>query len=118
MSEGKKARLGIIDDGIGFDEDVIVDVLALLVDPGGGLKRREAEGFLVLTNRRLVFATSKHGILVDLSMKEVEPPVTVTRKLAMARLVVSTVDGVTHTLVVNRHVAQRIAATVNRVAPS
>ena len=117
MPKVKKARLDVIDDSIGFDETVLFDVLALLFDPGGGLKKREAEGFLVLTDRRLIFATSKHGIMVDLAMKEIEMPVTVTHKFAMARLAVQAGGGATHTLVVNKSAAQGIAAAITKAAP-
>lgn len=117
MSEEKKARLDIIDETIGSDETVMFDVLALLFDPGGGLKKREAEGSLVLTDRRLIFATSRHGLMVDLSRKDIKRPVTLTYKLAMARLIVETNRGATHTFVVNKSAAQGIASTVNK-APS
>jgi hypothetical protein len=116
MSEEKKARLDIIDATIGFDETVIFDVLALLFGPGGGLKKREAEGFLVLTSRRLIFATSRHSIMVDLSMKDIERPITLTYRLAMARLIVQTKGGGTNTFVVNKSAAQGIASTVNKAA--
>ena len=46
MSDEKKAHLDVIDDTLGFDENVTFDVLALLYDPGGGLKKTEAEGRL------------------------------------------------------------------------
>jgi hypothetical protein len=80
MSGARKARLDVIDDRLGSDETVIVEVLALLFDPGGGLKKREAEGWLVLTNRRLVVGTAKHGILIDLPMKEIKVPATIKDK--------------------------------------
>jgi hypothetical protein len=43
MSDERRATLHIIDDQLGFDETVQVDALALLFDPGGGLKKREAD---------------------------------------------------------------------------
>jgi hypothetical protein len=98
MTDDKKARLDIIDDTIGFDEVVICDVLALLFDPGGGLKKREAEGHLVLTSRRLIFATSRHGILVDVARKEIVPPASISYKWMMARLTVKADQGTEHTL--------------------
>ena len=36
MAEPKAARLGIISDSLEPDEEVQFDVLALLLDPGGG----------------------------------------------------------------------------------
>lgn len=88
MSDEKTVRLDIIDDQLEFDESVQVDTLALLFDPGGGLKKREAEGHLVLTNRRLIFGTAQHGILVDVARKEIGTPASITFKWMMARLAV------------------------------
>ena len=116
MAEGSRARLDVIDDSLRFDETVLFDVLALLFDPGGGLKKREAEGYLVLTNRRLIFGTAKHGILVDLAMEEIKVPVTLRYQYMMARLVVQADPGITHTFVVNKSAARDIAVAVNRPA--
>lgn len=114
MSEAKRARLDLIDKSLGLDEAPIFDVRALLLDPGGGLKKREAEGFLVLTNRRLIFGTAKHGILVDLPMKGVKGPATVAHKYMTARLFIETDTGKVHTLVLNNSAARGIALAVNK----
>jgi hypothetical protein len=114
MSGARKARLDVIDDRLGSDETVIVEVLALLFDPGGGLKKREAEGWLVLTNRRLVVGTAKHGILIDLPMKEIKVPATIKDKFMMTRVLVKADNGAEHTLVVNRSAAREIALVLNR----
>ncbi len=118
MPDARKARLDVIDGKLGFDESVIIDVLALLFKPGGGLKRREAEGSLVLTDRRLIFGTAKHGILVDLSMKEIDGPVTFRFRYMMAHLLVPTDPGITHTFVVNKSAARDITFAVNAQAGS
>lgn len=116
MSDARKARLDVIDHILGSDEIVIVEVLALLFDPGGGLKKREAEGWLVLTNRRLVFGTAVHGVLIDLPMKEIRVPATITYKFTMARLLVKADNGAEHTFVVNTNAAHEIALAVNEAA--
>lgn len=116
MPDDKKARLDVIDDTIGFDETVISDVLALLFDPGGELKKREAEGHLVLTSRRLIFGTARHGILVDVARKEIDPPATIGYKWMMARLMVVTDQGTQYTFVVNKVAARDIAFAVNSSA--
>lgn len=116
MSEARKARLDEIDDHLGFDENVLLDVLALLFDPGNGLKKREAEGYLVLTNRRLIFGTARHGILIDVPTKEIEVPVTITYKFMMARLMVKAGGGSEHTLVANKIAAQQAALAINEAA--
>jgi hypothetical protein len=116
MSDARKARLDVIDDSLGSDEIVMVEALALLFDPGGGLKKGEAEGWLVLTNRRLVFGTAKHGILINLPMKEITVPATITDKFMSARLLVKAENGSEHTFVFNRSAAREIALAVNEAA--
>jgi hypothetical protein len=114
MAEERKARLDIIDDALGLDEEVHFDVLALLFDPGHGLKKREAEGNLVLTDRRLVFGTAQHGILVEVPIGEIRAPVLVTNKFMMARLVIET--DARQTFVVNKNAARDIAFALNKAA--
>ena len=116
MSDPTKARLNVIDDILMSDETVVVEVLALLFDPGGGLKKREAEGWLVLTDRRLVFGTAQHGILIDLPLKEIGPPPTIAYKFMMVRLLVKADDGAEHTFVVNRSAAQELVLAINEAA--
>ncbi len=116
MSDAKKAKLDVIDDVLESDETVTVEVLALLFDPGGDLKKREAEGWLVLTNRRLIFGTAAHGILIDLPMEEIRVPITVTDKFMSTRLLVKPDNGPEHTVVLNRSSAREIARTLNEAA--
>jgi hypothetical protein len=117
MTDERKVRLDIIDAVVDPEETVIVDVLALLFDPGDGLKKREAEGHLVLTNRRLIFATSWHGIMVDLSREETVVPVSQSQRWMMARLVVRTCGGRTHEFVLNKSAARDIALAINKTTP-
>ena len=114
MTEERRTRLNIIDDTLGLDEEVHFDVLALLFDPGNGLKKREAEGTLVLTDRRLVFGTSQHGILVDVPGGEIRTPVLVTNKYMMARLIIET--DARHVFVLNKNAARDIAVALNKAA--
>ena len=116
MGEPKAARLGMISDGLEPDEEVLFDVLALLLDPGGGLKPREAEGYLVLTDHRLIFGTSKHGVLVDVMIRKITVPARVQYRITMAHLVVRLDDGTIHTFVLNKSGARGIADTINRAA--
>lgn len=118
MADEKRARLEIIDDTIEFDESIVLDVLALLFDPGGGLKKREAEGYLVLTNRRLIFATVWHGILVDVARKEIVPPASISYRWMMARLVVETNQDTKHTFVMNKAAARDLAFVINKTRPN
>ncbi len=116
MSDEKKAHLDVIDDTLGFDENVTFDVLALLYDPGGGLKKTEAEGRLVLTDRRLIFGTAKHGVLVDLAIKDLRVPVSVTHKWMMAHLFVETDTRTKHTFVLTKSTARGIALAINKAS--
>jgi hypothetical protein len=118
MSEQIRARLDVIDAAIDYEEIVIVDTLALLFDPGGQLKKREADGELVLTNRRFIFATSRHGIMIDLARKEIAVPALVSFRWTMARLTIATYGQSRHTLIVNKSAARKIAYAVNTAASS
>lgn len=116
MPQGRQARLGIINGLLQPDEEILFDVLALLLDPGGGLKPREAEGHLVLSDRRLVFGTAKHGILVDLMVEQIEVPVTVQSRFMMAHMTVTDVYETIRTFVVNKRSARALAVAINRAA--
>ena len=80
------------------------------------MKPREAEGYLVLSDRRLVFGTAKHGILVDAARGEIALPARAQYRIAMAHLVVQLEDGTTHTLVLNKGAARGIADAINKAA--
>ncbi len=115
MSEHSKARLDVIDEMLGSDESVRIDVRGLLFDPGDGLKKREAEGHLVLTDCRLIFGTPQRGIMIVLGRKDIRTPVSVTMRWLMARLRIETCGGDEHTFVVNKTAARGIAFDVNNV---
>ena len=67
MPEGSVARLEVISDTLHSDEEIQLDERALLLYPGSGLKKREAEGFLTLNSRRMIFATATRD-LVDVPL--------------------------------------------------
>jgi hypothetical protein len=113
VTKDKKAQLELIDDLLGTDETVLFDTRALLVDPGHGLKKREAEGYLVLTNQRAIFATVKHGVLIDLPKHEIKAPVTIRHKYLMSHLDLVTRSGECHSLVLKRVAASKIAQSMN-----
>ncbi|MGB7051903.1 MAG: hypothetical protein WBG41_10060 [Acidimicrobiales bacterium] len=114
MDGANQARFGIINDHLEPGEEVLDDVLALLLDPGRGLKAWEAEGYLVLSDRRLIFGTPEHGILVDVRRREINAPVRVRHRFLMAHLLVSLKDGTVLRLVVNKSSARAIADAINR----
>ena len=114
MRDDKLARLELINDRLDPGEKIFYDVQALLLDPGGGLKAREAEGYLVLSDRRLVFGTPEHGILVDIPTRQIKVPVRVQNRILMAHLLVSLEDGTSHTFVIGKSLARAIADAINR----
>ena len=70
---------------------MLFDVLALLLDPGGNLKKREDKGYLVVTDRGLIFGTARHSILIELARFEIKVPTTVKNKFLMAELSIKTI---------------------------
>lgn len=115
MDRSGRARFEMINDRLEPDEEILFDVLALLLDPGGGLKAREAEGHLLLSDRRLIFGTPEHGILVDVATSQIELPVRTESRLLMAHVLVSLKDGSSHRLVINKRSARAMAGSINRV---
>lgn len=108
---GSVARLEIISNTLESDEQIQLDVRALLLNPGSGLKKREAEGFLTLTSRRLMFATARHGILVDAPISKVTPT-NLKHRITMTHLSVQT-DSTVYTFVLARSPALRAVNVIN-----
>jgi hypothetical protein len=59
---------------------------------------------------------AKHGVLIDLPMKVIVVPATMTEKFMSTRLVVKADNGAEHTFVVNRSAAREIARAANDAA--
>ena len=72
----------------------------------------------MLTDHRLIFATTTHGVMVDLTRKEVLVPVTVNYRWMMARLVVEADEGTTYTFAVSKAAARDVAFAVNGTHPN
>jgi hypothetical protein len=118
MTEKKRVRLAVIADSIHADEDVLWDLLALWLEPGGELKPRRAEGHFVLTDRRLVFATPQRGILVDLDRARIKRADLVKVRLTMAHLQIETEDGRLFTFVADKRVSRLIAEAIEKATPT
>ena len=71
----------------------------------------------MLTDRRLVFGTAKHGILVDLMVDQIKAPVIVRHRFMMPHLTTSDLDETVRTFVVNKRSAQALAGAINRGHP-
>ena len=110
----QRTKLESVDAILRPDEKVLSDDRALLLNPGGGLKKREAEGYLVLTDRRLIFGTARHGILVDLAFAQVKRPTTTAYRFTMSHLTIASVDGPIRTFVMAHHPAQAVSKAINK----
>lgn len=66
MIDERQARQKIVSDRLEPSETIQFDALAMWRE--FGMEHAEAEGFLVLTDRRLLFATLALGVLVDLQV--------------------------------------------------
>lgn len=55
-----------------------------------------------MTDHRLIFGTARYGVLLDLSTKDIKPPVKISYRFMMASLLVKTDGGREDTLVVNK----------------
>jgi hypothetical protein len=69
--EERQARWEIVSERLDPSETIQFDVLAMWRELGLESERAEAEGFLVLTDRRLLFATLALGVLVDLQVSRI-----------------------------------------------
>jgi hypothetical protein len=67
----RQARWEIVSERLDPAETIQFDVLAMWRELGLESERAEAEGFLVLTDRRLLFATLALGVLVDLQVSRI-----------------------------------------------
>lgn len=116
MSSGKKrSRLEAIESSLQFEEQVLSDDRALLLDAGAGLKKREAEGYLVLTDRRLLFGTSRHGILVDLDFSQIAEPATLKYRYTMSHMLVRSKDDDLYTIVIGHGPGRTVVDLINRM---
>jgi hypothetical protein len=69
--EERQARWQIVSERLEPSESIQFDALAMWRKLGLDSERSDAEGFLVLTDRRLLFATLALGVLVDLQVSRI-----------------------------------------------
>ena len=91
-SERREVLAGRLDDG----ETIQFDSLAIWRELGDWGRQPEAEGFLVLTDRRLLFATFSHGVEIDLRISRIKNAWATRLKLRLAHLEVETGDRRVH----------------------
>jgi hypothetical protein len=90
------SRLEIVADRLDDGEAIQFDTLAMWREFGAGESEREAEGFLVLTDRRLVFASLTHGVHLDVRISRITNAWVTRLKARLAHLEVETGDRRVH----------------------
>jgi hypothetical protein len=90
------ARWHVVSDRLDPSEAIQFDALAMWRELGHGHKCRESEGFLVLTDRRLLFATSAHGVHFDEHISSIKNAWVTRMKLRLVHLEVETWDRHIH----------------------
>jgi hypothetical protein len=93
MLDEKAARLRLVAERVGPDEDYVWDVGAIWRENPTLVSRRDAEGFLVVTDRRLIYANHRVGVLVDLPFDRISSAQMTRRRITTAQLSVSDSEG-------------------------
>jgi hypothetical protein len=89
-------RCELVADRLDTGEVIQFDTLAKWRELGGGRGEREAEGFLVLTDRRLLFATLGHGVHFDVRISRITNAWVTRLRAKLAHLEVETGDRRVH----------------------
>jgi hypothetical protein len=89
-------RWEVVSDRLDDGEAIQFDSLAMWRELGDGGRQPEAEGFLVLTDRRLLFATFSHGVEIDVRISRIKNAWATRLKLRLAHLEVETGDRRVH----------------------
>jgi hypothetical protein len=71
-----------------------------------------------LTDRRLIFATSQRGILVDLGRAQIKTADLVKIRFTMAHLQIETDDGRLLTFVADKRISRLIAEAIQKATPT
>jgi hypothetical protein len=89
-------RWELVADRLDQGEAIQFDALAMWREFSGGDEEREAEGFLVLTDRRLLFASFTHGVHLDVRISRITNAWVTRLKVKLAHLEVETGDRRVH----------------------
>ncbi len=100
-------------DRLDAGEAIQFDTLAMWRELGAGLEEPEAEGFLVLTDRRLLFATPTHGVRLDVRISRITNAWVTRLKLRLAHLEVETGDRRVHAFWTAAKPAWRVVGAVH-----
>jgi hypothetical protein len=89
-------RWEVVSDRLDDGEAIQFDSLAMWREVGDGGQQPETEGFLVLTDRRLLFATFARGVEIDVRLSRIKNAWATRLKVRLAHLEVETGDCRVH----------------------
>jgi hypothetical protein len=107
----QQTRWQIVSDRLDPSETIQFDALAMWREFGFG--HGEAEGFLVLTDRRLLFATLALGVLVDLQVSRIRNAWVARLKSKTVHLEVETRDENVHAFWTGKRPAWLVVGAVH-----
>ncbi len=106
-------RWELVADRLDPGEVIQFDTLAKWRELGVGHEEREAEGFMVLTDRRLLFATFGNGVRLDVLISRVTNAWVTPLKVKLAHLEVETRDRRIHAFWTAAKPAWRVVGAVH-----
>jgi hypothetical protein len=113
LGQDSAERRGVVADRLDVGESIQFDTLAMWRELGETSEPTEVEGFLVLTDRRLLFATFARGVEVDERISGIKNAWATRLKLRLAHLEVETGDRKVHAFWTAARPAWRIVGAVH-----
>ena len=113
MFDDRRARLQIVASRLESGEEIQFDVLAMWRELGNQDEGGGCEGFLIMTDRRLLFGTYHLGVLVDLPVSGVRNAWVAPLKSKAAHLEVETRDHLVHAFWTGKKPAWRVVGAVH-----
>ncbi len=111
--EERQARRQIVSERLDPSESIQFDVLAMWRELGRESESSEAEGFLVLTDRRLLFATLALGVLVDLQVSRIRNAWVTRLRAKAVHLEIETSDQNVHAFWTGKRPAWLVVGAVH-----
>jgi hypothetical protein len=93
MLEEKRARVAMIAPKLLPDEEFLWDVGAIWRENPYLVSRKDAEGFLILTTRRVAYGNFRMGLILDIGLEHFANVEVTKPKRTMAHLSVTLDDG-------------------------
>jgi hypothetical protein len=107
------SRCRVVADRLDPDEAIQFDALARWRELGNGSTNHEAEGFLVLTDRRLLFATLALGVRLDIHVSCIRNAWVTRMKAKLVHLEVETGDQDIHAFWIAKRPAWLVVGAVH-----